>query len=202
MIAQARCQICGHQHSILAACGSDTPSPNASDFDNASDVTKALITQILQRDSHGRAKYGVTLDRDDLCLSDWLQHMAEELMDGAGYALAAKRESDAILNVIVDKAVDAVRSSVDGLTYAQGVDNLAAYIRKMIGKPQPQAPAPMPMDKYISIDKYVVSIREAIHNVLYNNWTDPNCDAAQKAWVELGVHRLVAQLRVSAAPKP
>lgn len=55
-------------------------------------ITQKLIDQLLERDAHGKAKYGATLDRNDLTLADWLQHMAEELMDGAGYALAAKRE--------------------------------------------------------------------------------------------------------------
>lgn len=163
MIAQ--CQACGFKHGILSACGEDGRKPVGilvdrdelprvsvprvfADRDEAgtlrvtrgiecSEVTAQLIDQILQRDAHGHAKYGVTLDRDDLCLSDWLQHMAEELMDGAGYALAAKRESDAILNVIVDKAVEAVRKDVDSEDFAAGVDNLATYIRGMIGKPLP-----------------------------------------------------------------
>jgi hypothetical protein len=56
-----------------------------------SDITRTLIAHLIQRDQHGRAKYGTTLDRTDLTLDDWLQHMAEELLDGAGYALAAKR---------------------------------------------------------------------------------------------------------------
>jgi hypothetical protein len=56
-----------------------------------SDTTRSLIALLVQRDQHGRAKYGTTLDRTDLTLSEWLQHMTEELLDGAGYALAAKR---------------------------------------------------------------------------------------------------------------
>jgi hypothetical protein len=52
-----------------------------------SEVTR----QLIERDIHGRKKYGVSLDRADFNVEDWLQHMAEELMDGAGYALAAKR---------------------------------------------------------------------------------------------------------------
>lgn len=48
--------------------------------------------QLLARERVGLAKYGVTLDRRDLSAAEWLQHLAEELMDGAGYALCAKRE--------------------------------------------------------------------------------------------------------------
>lgn len=56
-------------------------------IDEVSEVTR----QLIERDRKGRAKYGTTLDRTDLGLDEWLQHLAEELMDGAGYALAAKR---------------------------------------------------------------------------------------------------------------
>lgn len=54
-----------------------------------SEVTR----QLIERDQRGRAKYGTSLDRTDLSLPDWLQHMAEELLDAAGYALAVKREA-------------------------------------------------------------------------------------------------------------
>lgn len=58
---------------------------------NCSDITVALVAQLVQRDQMGRAKYGTTLDRTDLTLDQWLQHQVEELLDGAGYALAAMR---------------------------------------------------------------------------------------------------------------
>lgn len=54
-------------------------------------TTAALIDLLVKRDQAGRAKYGATLDRTDLTHGEWLQHMAEELLDGAGYALAAMR---------------------------------------------------------------------------------------------------------------
>lgn len=59
--------------------------------ESCSDVTVALIAQLVQRDQMGRAKYSTTLDRTDLTLDQWLQHQVEELLDGAGYALAAMR---------------------------------------------------------------------------------------------------------------
>lgn len=57
-----------------------------------SNITAELIDMLRQRDAKGRAKYGATLDRADLTLSDWLLHMAEEMLDGAGYALAGIRK--------------------------------------------------------------------------------------------------------------
>lgn len=63
-----------------------------------SNTTQQLIDLLTARDATGMEKYGTTLDRGDLSHAEWLQHMAEELLDAAGYALAAKRmaEKDAV----------------------------------------------------------------------------------------------------------
>lgn len=80
------------------APGVETPasSPRTSvlleQYGNASDIAASVVDQVLSRDAYGQRKYGVSLDRIDLDTPDWLQHMAEELLDGAHYALAAKRE--------------------------------------------------------------------------------------------------------------
>lgn len=63
-----------------------------------SDTTNSLIELLARRDAHGKAKYGTSLDRSDLSLADWLQHMTEELLDAAGYAQAAKREAERLLS--------------------------------------------------------------------------------------------------------
>lgn len=70
-----------------------------SDFLGCSNITSQLVSQTIERDALGQQKYGTTLDRTDLSLTDWLQHQAEELMDGAGYALAAKREAERLLAI-------------------------------------------------------------------------------------------------------
>ena len=57
-----------------------------------SDVTQELVQQVIARDAAGQAKYGATLDRADLTPEEWAQHLAEEAMDAAGYALSLKRE--------------------------------------------------------------------------------------------------------------
>jgi hypothetical protein len=62
-------------------------------------TTFYLMGLLQQRDAKGRQKYGTTLDRKDLSLVDWLQHQTEELLDGAGYAQAAKREAERLLEI-------------------------------------------------------------------------------------------------------
>jgi transcriptional regulator with XRE-family HTH domain len=65
-----------------------------------SDTTRALIDMLIQRDQAGRAKYGTTLDRTDLTREQWLQHLIEEMLDGAGYALRAKQTAAAAATVV------------------------------------------------------------------------------------------------------
>lgn len=42
-------------------------------------------SDLLERSKRGIDKYGVTLDREDLDLKDWLQHAYEETLDKALY---------------------------------------------------------------------------------------------------------------------
>lgn len=44
-----------------------------------------VCEKIQQRAAVGKKKYGVTMERGDLNLLEWLQHLQEELMDAAVY---------------------------------------------------------------------------------------------------------------------
>jgi hypothetical protein len=48
---------------------------------------------LLDRSLVGLQKYGVTTERDDLTLNEWLQHLLEELLDAANYIQAAKNNA-------------------------------------------------------------------------------------------------------------
>lgn len=51
-----------------------------------------VIEQIRQRAEVGKKKYGVTLEREDLSVLDWLQHLQEELMDATAYIEKLKED--------------------------------------------------------------------------------------------------------------
>lgn len=88
---------------IFAAGGSELRVIDLINIAECSEVTKTLIRQLIARDAHGKEKYGVTLDRKDLTPQQWLQHMTEELLDGAGYAQAVLRElPDVSVTVVTD----------------------------------------------------------------------------------------------------
>lgn len=50
---------------------------------------EAIRTRLLERSEVGLAKYGVTTERGDLSLYQWLRHLQEELLDAAVYIEAA-----------------------------------------------------------------------------------------------------------------
>jgi hypothetical protein len=56
-------------------------------------VVEAVVAKFQQRSEFGIKKYGVTLDRTDLGLKDWIQHMQEELMDAILYLEKLKQTS-------------------------------------------------------------------------------------------------------------
>jgi hypothetical protein len=48
-------------------------------------IVESVIRKFQERSAVGIKKYGVTLDRTDLGLADWIQHAQEELMDAILY---------------------------------------------------------------------------------------------------------------------
>ena len=52
----------------------------------------AVARRIVQRAAKGKEKYGVTCERTDLDLHQWLTHLQEELMDAVVYIERSKFE--------------------------------------------------------------------------------------------------------------
>lgn len=50
-----------------------------------------VIDKFYSRSEAGIKKYGTTLDRDDLNLTQWLNHLQEELMDAILYIEKLKK---------------------------------------------------------------------------------------------------------------
>lgn len=50
-----------------------------------SELLKQVISQFENREKRGFQKYGTTMDRNDLSLEEWIQHLREELMDAILY---------------------------------------------------------------------------------------------------------------------
>ena len=55
-------------------------------------IVESVIQQFKQRSKVGKVKYGVTLDRNDLSLIEWLEHTKQEQMDSVLYLEKAINE--------------------------------------------------------------------------------------------------------------
>jgi len=55
-------------------------------------IVKAVTEAYKERSKTGIAKYGKTMEREDLTTLDWLQHLQEELMDATLYIESLKRK--------------------------------------------------------------------------------------------------------------
>lgn len=50
-----------------------------------SKIEDEVCAKIMMRAEIGKRKYGVTMERDDLTLVEWMRHLSEELMDALVY---------------------------------------------------------------------------------------------------------------------
>ena len=57
-----------------------------------SKILDQLITEFQSREEQGLRKYGTTMDREDLSLSEWVQHALEEAMDLSLYLIKIKQQ--------------------------------------------------------------------------------------------------------------
>jgi hypothetical protein len=54
-------------------------------------VVDSIVDSFILRAAKGKAKYGHTLDRQDLSTLEWIRHAQEELMDGILYLEKLKK---------------------------------------------------------------------------------------------------------------
>lgn len=101
---------------------------------------EAVREMLLSRSIVGLMKYGVTTERGDLSLGDWLQHLQEELLDAAVYVQAAKAKADdtARLDFIVQGASiwQVIDNGVEAWTCAYAFDKrvTAATMREALDR--------------------------------------------------------------------
>ena len=63
-------------------------------------IVESVIDQFKDRSNVGIKKYGVTLDREDLTMLEWLIHLQQELMDATLYIEKLKSKLDYELETI------------------------------------------------------------------------------------------------------
>lgn len=64
------------------------------EFEIVDTIVESVIEQFKQRSDVGIKKYNTTLDRTDLNINDWIQHLQEEMMDAVLYLQKIKTTID------------------------------------------------------------------------------------------------------------
>lgn len=67
-----------------------------------SSIEDRVCEKIQERSKIGKAKYGVTMERTDLDVLDWLKHLQEEVMDAAVYLEKLMEEVKGLYDIDTD----------------------------------------------------------------------------------------------------
>lgn len=92
-------------------------------------IVDAVISKFSERSDAGIKKYGTTLDRGDLSLTDWLTHLQEELMDATLYVQKLKTELESINESDFWESADKITH--DGYVYVRYNDLIAKKLLKI-----------------------------------------------------------------------
>jgi hypothetical protein len=84
MSAQTRADVTGYTYTVEEVPDAPDPKPDPTS------TTERLVGLLRDRHARGLAKYGTTLDREDLTPQQWAQHAIEEALDLAGYLMRLK----------------------------------------------------------------------------------------------------------------
>ena len=70
----------------------------------ADSIVNSVISKFINRSNVGIKKYGVTLDREDLEVAEWINHAQEEQMDAILYLekLREELQKKRLLQKIID----------------------------------------------------------------------------------------------------
>ena len=87
----------------------------------------AVRKKLLDRSLVGLAKYGVTTERKDLGLPEWLNHLQEELMDSTVYVQAQYRRA-----VVLEQLAKLLYSYNPDMPMGEGMKATFLELRKML----------------------------------------------------------------------
>lgn len=90
-------------------------------------TTDKLCALLRERHAKGLEKYGVTVDRDDLTIEQWIQHALEESLDHCQYLMRLK------------DTIEDLRAEIDELKYnnkdlSEKLTNTEEALREAVNK--------------------------------------------------------------------
>lgn len=85
-------------------------------------IVEAVRQELLDRSKRGQTKYGTTMDRVDLDVSEWSQHLYEELLDAALYVKRLMSDIDSIPKPQQEIPASEIASDVMSLSQIRALD--------------------------------------------------------------------------------
>ena len=82
-------------------------------------IEERVIEKIRQRAERGLEKYGVTMERGDLNLMEWITHTQEEMLDGAIYLERLKDEFQKKIDIAVEKITEEIMKKMNDISEAK-----------------------------------------------------------------------------------
>jgi hypothetical protein len=79
-------------------------------------IVTAVTDKFQDRSDVGQKKYGTSLERNDLNLLEWLNHLQEELMDATLYVEKLKQEIQS-MNIEKESYANADKITHNGFVY-------------------------------------------------------------------------------------
>ena len=86
--------ISNNEEYILHLMGLEQQKENTPQPFKPDSIVQSIIDKFTDRAKKGKEKYGVTLDRDDLEVLDWIEHAQDEHMDAILYLEKLKQQYD------------------------------------------------------------------------------------------------------------
>ncbi len=93
-------------------------------------VVFEIIKEFGERAEKGYNKYGTDMDRTDLSVADWAQHLREELMDGLVYLTRLKKDI-----IKLEEELDAHRNDSKSASEVKFYDGAEFVTYKYVTQP-------------------------------------------------------------------
>jgi len=108
-----------------------------SEVEQTTTFTDSVVFEIIKefgdRAKKGYDKYGTDMDRKDLSVADWAQHLREELMDGLVYLTRLKKDI-----IKLEEELDALRNDTKSVDEVKFYDGAEFVTYKYVTQPSKQ----------------------------------------------------------------
>lgn len=109
----------------------DKVLPKMSEEKTTDKIVLSVMNDLSERSKVGIKKYGVTLEREDLEIKDWINHVYEEALDKANYLKVLKNKFEH-LNSYELELIDLIINCRKSGTFSEDLTKAKKKIKKYL----------------------------------------------------------------------